>query len=408
MPKHVRRCILMFTLTACDDPQATDPDPANPADSADPADPDDDWVWDDGTDPPDAGTPTTKRVLVDPGETDDAELINTLTVGHSEGSADRRVVMRLGPGDLPSLQPGDRLIVPAEVQVTTRCDVGQSAPGCDYNPTVAAQLILTGSSGDKDPGGPESAALSAVQTLTCTQAEHHCLFTFQRDHTNATLQNALDLPCVAADSCHVNLVMWAWHPDARAGGLDKLLIGENEGDYLANGIARGDKARLMAVRERDLTAVDRPRSETTGGGTKDIPTTTAPTIVYSHRLKQGDLVAGEQYLVEAKVVVDVSSRARFSTRMFITKDPDAEEPNPPAQIFPGSIGEHNGTNCTPGTSPCEIRKVAVFRVTDDLAGPIHVNLVAVSAVPGGGTAKVSVRRGDGFLRSTRYRAALKD
>ena len=237
---------------------------------------------------------------------------------------------------------------------------------------------LTGTSGDKDPGGPESAALSAVQTLTCTQAEHHCLFTFQRDDTSATLQGALDLPCVAADDCHVNLVMWAWHPDARAGGLDKLLVGENEGDYLANGIAEGDKGRLMAVRERDLTAADRPRSETTGGGTKEIPTTTAPTIVYSHRLKPGDLVAGEQYLVEAKVVVDVSSRARFSTRMFVTKDPDATDPSPPAQIFPGAIGEHNGVNCTPGTSPCTIRKAAVFRVTDDLAGPVHINLVAVS------------------------------
>lgn len=399
--------LLAVLLAACG---AADLEPTSgaAADEA-PDDPDDDgWVWDDGTDPPDGGGEDPRRVLVAPGPTDDAEIIKNLPVARHEGDATRRVVLRLGPGDLPSLQTGDRLVIPAEVQVTTRCDVGQTAPGCDYNPNVAAQLLLTKAANDTDPAGQGSKALSAVQSLTCTQAEHHCLFTFQRTDTAVTLTDAFDLPCVAADACHVNLVMWAWHPDARAGGVDKVLVGENEGDYLANGTILGDKGRLMAVRERDLTAADRPRSETTGGGSEDIPTTADPVLVYSHRLKPGDLLAGEQYLIEAKVVVAVGARARVSTRLFVTKDPGADEPNgAPAQIFPGAIGEHNGTNCTPGTSPCTLRKAAVFRVSDDLAGPVHVNLVVTSAVPGGGSTKVTVKRGDGYLRSTRYRAALK-
>jgi len=48
----------------------------------------------------------------------------------------------------------------------------------------------------------------------------------------------------------------------------------------------------------------------------------------------------------------------------------------------------------------------VFRVTADLAGPIYVNVVARSAVPGGGAAHVTVKRDDGWVRSLRYSAAF--
>jgi hypothetical protein len=390
--------------TGDDPPVEADADTG--ADEGD-SDADDGWVWDDGSDP--AGdVPDATRALVDAGEVDDAELVGTLSVARTEGGAERRVVLRLGPGELPPLQSGDRLIVPAEVQVTTRCDVGQSAPGCNYNPTVAAQLILTGANDDKDPGGAGSAALSSVQKLSCTKGEHHCLFTFTRDDTDRTLTGGLDLPCVAADVCHVNLVMWAWHPDARAGGIDKLLVGENEGDYLANGVVQGDKGRIMVVRERELVAADRPRRETSGGGDKSIPTDASPTLVYSHALKPGDLVAGEQFLVEAKLVAAVGDRARVSTQMFLAKDPGAKDPKGGLdKTAPVSIGEHNGINCTAGTSPCTLRKAAVFRVTDDITGPVYVQLIVKSAVPGGGSTSVTIRRDDGFVRSTRYRAAIK-
>jgi hypothetical protein len=346
---------------------------------------------------------------VDPGTTNDAELVETLPVGTSEANAKRRVVMRLSAADLPDLAVGDRLITPAEVQVTTRCDVGQIAPGCDYNPHVAARLILTGDPDDTDPAGDGSKALTTKQTLTCTKAEHHCMLVFRPNDATNVLENGFALPCVQQDNCRVNLVMWAWHADARSGGQDKVLVGENEGNYLANGVVGSDKGRLMVVRERNITAADIHERETSGGGALNVPTNTNPKLVYSHPLKAGtnELKKGEQFLVEAKIVTEVAGRARFSTKMFLTKNPDATDGGGLDKTFPTQIGEHNGINCTPGTSPCTTRKLAVFRVTDDIQGTVYVNIVAKSAVPGGGSTTVTVHRNQGWLRSTRYEAGDK-
>src|SRR6185503_3522757 len=108
---------------------------------------DDDAFWDDtseddGVDSVSLAAGTTKRVAVVAGDTDKAELFELLPIGRSENGAERRVALRLSPGELPKLAANDRLIVPAELQVTTRCDIGQNAPGCNYNPNVRAQLIL--------------------------------------------------------------------------------------------------------------------------------------------------------------------------------------------------------------------------------------------------------------------------
>jgi hypothetical protein len=144
-----------------------------------------------------------KRVAVHPGPIDRAELVETLPVGRSEDGATRRVVLRLSPGQLPGLALGDLLITPAEVQVTTRCDIGQTAPGCGYNPNIRAQLILTGDPGDVSPAGERSKALSEAQTQVCTSAEHHCRFVFRPSDTSQALDGGGGLPCLASDGCHV-------------------------------------------------------------------------------------------------------------------------------------------------------------------------------------------------------------
>jgi hypothetical protein len=356
---------------------------------------------DDGDDSTADALAGTKQVAIDPGPTDHAELVDLLPVGRSESGAIRRVVLRLGPGQLPGLQRGDRLIVPAEVQATTRCDVGQSAPGCNYNPNIRAQLIITGNPNDTEPGGAGSKAI-ATQTQTCTHADHHCMFVFTPSDASIEVDG---LPCVASDSCHVNVVMWAWHADARAGDQDKVLVGGNDGDYLDNGRVEGDVARLMVVRERGIVAGDRAARETSGGGNLGVNTSANPVVIYSHRLKGAgdDLLAGEQFVVEAKLVTAVGDRARISAQLVVSKSPDGTD-NGVDKIAPGSISEQNGVNCTAGTSPCVTRKVAVFRVTDAITGPVYVNVVAKSAVPGGGTTNVTVRRDDGWIRSVRYNA----
>lgn len=349
-----------------------------------------------------------KQVAIAVGSTSNAELVDNLPIGRSENGATRRVVLHLGPSELPKLVKGDRLIVPAEVQVTTRCDIGQSAPGCGYNPNVAAQLILTGSGDDTSADGAGSKALSRVEKLTCTKNEHHCKIVFTAAAATNVLDGGFALPCLATDSCHVNLVMWSWHADARSGGADKLLVGSNEGNYLDNGKIERDAARIMAIRERGIVGADRASRQTDGGGGLGVPTNANSTLVYSHLLKPGgrDLEAGEQFYVEAKLVTDVADRARFSTLMFLTKDPKATEDNGLVKIAPGAITEHNGINCTRETSPCVTRRVAVFRVQEEITGPVYVNVIARSAVPGGGSTKVTVKRNDGWLRSVRYAADL--
>lgn len=322
-----------------------------------------------------------KRVVVEAGSTNDAELVEELPVARSESGATKRVVMRT---QAPQLAKGDRLIAPTEVQVTTRCDVGQTAPGCNYNPSVRAQLRL----GNR---------VIATQTQSCTKAEHHCMFVFKPSEASIDI----DRPC---DGCAVELVMWAWDGNARAGDQDKVLVGGNDGNYLDNGKVEGDQARLMVVRERGITGGDRAMRESSGNGSFDVNTNANPELVYSHLLKNGDLEAGEQFVVEARIEADVASRARFSTEMFLTHDKNATDGNGLDKVAPSQIGEHNGVNCL---DDCVTRKVAVFHVTERIAGPVYVNITARSAVPGGGSTRVTVKRANGFVRSVRYAAAFR-
>jgi hypothetical protein len=145
------------------------------------------------------------------------------------------------------------------------------------------------------------------------------------------------------------------------------------------------------------------RESSGNGGSFDVNTNANPEVVYSHLLKQGDLEAGEQFVVEARVVANTASRARFSTEMFLTHNKDATDGNGLDKVAPSQIGEHNGVNCQ---GDCVTRKVAVFRVAEKIAGPVYVNLTARSAVPGGGTTRVTVKRGDGYVKSVRYGAAF--
>ena len=347
-----------------------------------------------------AGAVGNKRVAVEAGKVNEAELLDELPIGTSENTANRKVVLHLGPTEIPQLAKGDRLITPVELQVTTRCDVGQNAPGCNYNPTIRVQLIISGDGNDTDAGGNGSKEI-ATQTKTCTKDEHHCMFVFGPD-TGAKLDGGFDLPCVANSSCHLNAVIWAWDSQARGGGADKLIIGANEGDYLnCNGpnCTEQDRARLMVVRERGITDADRQRRSTTPTGSKSINTNGNPEVVYSHELKAGgkDLKAGEQFLVEAKVSADVNGRPRLATKLVLTKDPNGTGGGL-AGASPNDLTEHNGINCS---GSCTSRKVGVIRVDQDIKGPVYVNVVVDSQVPGG-SGSVTVKQGDGYVKSVRY------
>jgi hypothetical protein len=351
-------------------------------------------------DAPTAGA--TKSVAITPGDTSTPELVKFVPVGTSEANAQKRIALHLTPEDLPDLASGDRLIVPVELQLTTRCDIGQTAAGCNYNPTATVKLVITG---DANGTGGSNSKVIATETLSCTKAEHHCMFVFTPGAATLALDESI--PCVATDSCYVNVVVSAWDAAARPGGQDVMLVGGNDGDFLLNGQVEQDIARIMAVRERGIEMADRAVTETSGTGTQSINLSAAAELVYSQRLKPAgmSLEAGEQYIIEAKIVASVTNRARFSSKLFLTHNASEVEGDGIPGVTPGSISEHNGQNCVDDNN-CTTHKVAVFKVDQTIAEPVFVNIFVKSEVPGGGAASVTVKKADGFMRSIRYGAPL--
>jgi hypothetical protein len=337
------------------------------------------------------------------GDTDRAELRKFLPIGRTPGVS-RFVVMRLRPSDLPQLALGDTLRAAAEIQVTTRCDIGQVAPGCGYAPHVRLQILLSGNPDATNPNGPDTVALSAPTKFDCTLNEHHCVKTVDFAEATRTLQAGSAPACVKSSSCSINVVAWAYHDDARGNGQDKLLLGANEGDFLQNGNIEQDRGRVMAVRERDLAPAMVSLEETTHNvksGGIDLASNGQDHRIYSHPLNGGrDLKAGEKYRVWANVDASSNHRVNLSLETFLTKNRSDDNGGKVDRVSPASISEHNGTNCSPG-SDCHLRKVAVFQIDQDIAGPVFLNIAANTEVPGPGSATTTVHD-SGFIKVARY------
>jgi hypothetical protein len=340
---------------------------------------------------------------IDFGRTNNAERRELLPIGRTAG-ASRFVVMRLQPADLPRLQLGDTLRAAAELQVTTRCDIGQVAPGCNYSPHVRLQLVLSGSRDGTSPHAAGTLALSGVHRFDCTKDDHHCVKVINFDDASVTLRGDNALPCLTDGSCFVNLVAWAYHPDARSGGSDKLLLGANEGDFLANGKVEQDRGRIMAVRERGIGAGDvslRVTPHDVRGGPITLASNGDSKRIYSHTLAGGaDLRAGEKFRVWAEVDASSNGRVNLSLEMFLTSNRFDHNGGAIADTSPKAISEHNGTNCSPGND-CHLRKVTVFAIDRDIRGPVYVNIAAATEVPGPGSATTTIHD-TGFIKALRY------
>lgn len=332
------------------------------------------------------------RTNLAPGKTDNAELRRFLPIGRS-AQTQRYVVMQLEPSDLPDLADGDVLRAATEIQVTTRCDIGQVAPGCDYNPHVEMQLVLA-----TDRDGTQGVALSDVKSFDCSKDDHHCVKTIDFADATATLHHA-------CDGCFVNLVAWAYHPDARGDGQDVLLLGANEGNFLANHDIEQDRGRIMAVRARGNFSQDDVELRVTPHNVKsggiDFDSNGDEKRIYSATINHGrTLHAGETYLVWADIEASSTSRVNLSLEMFLTRNRDDHDGGSLDGTNPKAISEHNGTNCSPGND-CHLRKVAAFAVSQDIAGPVYVNIAASTEVPGPGSAKTTVHD-SGFVKILRY------
>jgi len=350
-----------------------------------------------------------------------SELRKSIPITRKEGKKPR-VVMSLGPAQLPSLGSGDRLKAMAELEVTTDCP--EKMPRCvgkpyQYNPIVNARIVLA--NGPFVSGGEGALELQA-QRSRCRQKSpdrvHHCMFVFT--DTILDVASRDQLPC-AAGACHLNLVADAHNKrkkKGKKGRRNKLLIGEDEPD----GSVGHDKGRLNAIR---FSPGNQPPVEPIVTPT---PLLTEKSIEKSHRevvysqdLTGLGLEAGDQIVANGLLHASIAHLdyvVQMGSRLIIAPTPDSTGPKKKGKKYtdpPGEITESNGFNCTQRNPECTSNKVGVITITQDPQNgkgepvPLYANYVFKTAKPGAQAPsrdRVLILPGGG-LAITRYPADMK-
>ncbi len=311
-----------------------------------------------------------------------SELRNTVPIPERPGRA--RTIMSLEPSELGTLRVGDRISANAEFQVTINCfEPSERCFGKPYNfsPIIEWRLELA--------PGVESEAGKAVPLSDWSRAKcshdppdrnHHCVYLTRR----ASMLVSSMPPC-GPSSCHVNLVLRAYHRDARPG--DELAIGGDDDD----GSFRGDKGRINAVLYRPGVQLPGATTTTTGELRGKLPVgPDDPPREPIYRVELNGLKAGEQITVDAKTIADIAHlpySALVQSEIVVSTDPNREGLEGIRNFISleGRIAESNGFNCTQGASafrtPCEVRKVAAFHVNKDVVSnsgqprPVYVLLL---------------------------------
>lgn len=303
-----------------------------------------------------------------------AELVDTVPI--SSGGGAGTVVMSLaGGGDpdlsLPDLRPGDRLEVYIELEVTTDLEeAGAGLVGTPYSyaPEVTTTLELSGGQGGH--GLP----IGKPRRETVDHEQHHRVI---------VREEAIEIPGRGLPwdgPSRVDLIVEATSPEAARGNV--LLIGQNEPD----GRVLGDMGQISALRVRrgrDAKGNRLRESQPRAGG---LPVEKGTrTVVLSQQLD--GLMADEQLRVRAQLETS-SARlgypARITTRVFLADSPDQDSPggtSASVASFKGQVTKANGFNCTPDGRSSTSVKVGVLRMTQTPAGPLYLNVVAVSADP---------------------------
>jgi hypothetical protein len=321
------------------------------------------------------------------------------------------VVMSLGQGgsgrtSLPDLEPGDGLLISAEVEVTTDCERPQKdciKGAYDYPPEVEARLVVADSK-DASEAKEGHARVLKTQSRKIPHLRHHDVFVF--DDVEFRVPDG-GLPW--SGPTFVNVAVGAHHPEA---GDHVVLIGQNE---LKNGKARvvGDMSGISVIRSRpagvprpDVIRNDRRRAES-------LPVVKGETrVVYAEELK--DLRKREQLVVtaEAKTSAEhLDYPARATVEVILAEDPQRAEPGAESRrvtTTDGRICPRNGKNCLAAESPMTSHKVGVLRIERNAKKSLYVIAVLVTGDP-----RQKAKKGDrlrirdgGSLRIFRYPAEM--
>jgi hypothetical protein len=315
--------------------------------------------------------PQRKRASIAIGATaNQPELVETIPIDGAPVAA-----LSLGPRTktetpLPDLEPGDRLLAFAELELTTDAEdaghPGRIGNAYSYAPAVEAALRLAGKAGVVD--------LAPAWRQRVTHQRHHAVVTFG--------DAEFRVPRDWNGGSSIELVVSATHADAKPG--DVLLVGQNE---KVPKVVQ-DMAGIRVVRFRPGTAREPAPVSSSACLCSGVPVAKRHTVVLSHEL--AGLVEGEQLLVRGRLVTDASALpapARISTRMFIADSQEQLEPGGAAGgsvTWKGHLSKFTGFNCVPDEGPQVSSKYGVAAVRQAPGRSLYVNLVAVSAAPFGG------------------------
>jgi hypothetical protein len=302
-----------------------------------------------------------------------SELRKMVPITKRPGSAPR-IVLSLGPGKVPRLDPGDRLEVSSEVQVTVDCTVHERrCAGRPYrfDPRVIVWLELA-----KRRGLGGSGRTLARRKLSCGQQEplrqHHCPVVF--DSVFARVGD--DFPC-RAGGCYINLAVSAHSP--RAEGGEQIVIGANKpSGRIKQGKSHVSVVRISPEARSERLMKDRPRR-------RSLRLRPRKKVVLSQKVE--GLQRGEVISAVATLRSDVrhlGHSALVGAELIAARGPRA---NAPSKLVRRSVSQKgvlspiNGTNCTPMDSPCLTRKAGMLEIDRDIRGEsggpaaLFINLV---------------------------------
>ena len=321
------------------------------------------------------------------GTGDNAELLKRIPIARKAGVRDR-VAMRLDPTTFDPIAAGDVLTASGEVQVSTTCvDPGPRCVGRSYdmNPTVTAQIVLSGS----PKAGGAVLPLSAPQSVLCKQRRpnrnHHC--TIAVPNTQTTITDPATLPC-AASACYLEMVVGAVNRKAKGG--DVVVLGADRPD----GSVAQDKGRLNLVQAHSNVAAP------TTTATNQLVNTELPLTIHDSEKRRTvysiPIVApqkGEVLTFDTAFLTGISA-LRFNTfissRVIIAQSPTDTKPTGIAKNaipLKGQATESNGFNCTLGPSgfanACTTVKAGAVRFSRDvvdkatgLPATVYLNVLA--------------------------------
>ncbi len=308
---------------------------------------------------------------------------------------------------LPDLHPGDRMLLSAELEVTTDCE---RPPGCTdtpyrYDPQVEFGLILADGAAVADPSAGSVINLAPFQRRTVTHERHHDVFVF--DNAAFTVPSG-GLPWNGPS--YLNATVGAWHAQAQQDQI--AIMGQNN----PSGRPGGDMCGLSVVRLRPGTIAQPTAIRTQRRQITSVPVITGRAqkrIVYSQRLD--NLKSDEQLRIRAGLKTSsahLGYKVRTTVEVFLSTDPSSINPgNEAKRVCPDQdprISPRNGKNTLPTDNPMDSPKTGVKRIVRNARVPLYVNLMVTSGDPdrkagAGDTMRIVP---GGFLAVTRYPAAL--